>query len=354
MKRIALFMLVAGCCLAYAGCASQERPSFPRGSGHYRNAPAAAQVKNFFAQVRHPAGNPEAHYRLASWYLGRGKYREALQEFEKVVAVSPDHVEAYNGMGVSWDRLGDFARAAACYEKALQINPSLDYVHNNLGYSYLLQGNAAAAVAALNRATAINDRKNRIHNNLGIAYAMLDKKDLALSEFAKTGDRALALGNTARVYLEKGLPAEARKLFLAALDADPALPGAREGLDSCNVLIATAAERGEESGGTADNPGIELANGNGVRRMARHVGGYLKERGFNVVRLTNADHFHYPATGIYYRADSADTARRLADEMPGRWQLRKAAGFEKPGVKVRVLIGKDLIRYKNKFEGGLS
>ncbi len=46
---------------------------------------------------------------------------------------------------------------------------------------------------------------------------------------------------------------------------------------------------------------IEISNGNGVRHMARNVGIYLNPEGFRATRLTNADHFNYPETKIYYR-----------------------------------------------------
>jgi len=44
---------------------------------------------------------------------------------------------------------------------------------------------------------------------------------------------------------------------------------------------------------------VEICNANGVRQMAKEVGSYLKNRGYNVVRLTNAGKKIYPRARIY-------------------------------------------------------
>jgi len=89
---------------------------------------------------------------------------------------------------------------------------------------------------------------------------------------------------------------------------------------------------------------IEISNGNGVRHMARNMGIYLNPKGFNTNRLTNADHFNYSKTKIYYQKGYEQDALRLAKEIPGRQNI--------PGIieqnqmitrAIKVLIGKDLV-----------
>ncbi len=111
--------------------------------------PSSQEMSKFFQKVRSSAGNPDSHYLLACYDQERDRHREAIAEFKKALAIDPTYVRAYNGMGISFDHLGDFPKAVECYEKALQLSPNLDYVHNNLGYSHLLQGNLDEAIAAL-------------------------------------------------------------------------------------------------------------------------------------------------------------------------------------------------------------
>jgi tetratricopeptide (TPR) repeat protein len=93
---------------------------------------------------------------------------------------------------------------------------------------------------------------------------------------------------------------------------------------------------------------IEISNGNGVRHMARNVGIYLNPKGFRTTRLTNADHFNYPETKIYYKKGYRQAALRLAEEIPGRQE--DANVIELDQIKrraIKVLIGKDIVPFND-------
>ena len=100
---------------------------------------------------------------------------------------------------------------------------------------------------------------------------------------------------------------------------------------------------------------IEISNGNGVRHMARNVGAYLNPKGFNANRLTNADHFNYPKTKIYYQKGYEQDALRLAKEIPGRQEIPNI--IEKNQMMrqaIKVLIGKDLVPFHAEIKGDLK
>ena len=189
----------------------------------------ASGIAEFFAGIRPAKGNPESHYLLACYYQDRGKNREAIEEFKKVLAIDPEHVKAINGLGVSFDLLGEYALANEFYKLALAKNPNLDYVKNNLGYSLILQKKVEEAIPALKEAVALNEREGLFHNNLGLAYARSGQFDLALKEFSSGGDEAKAHFNVAEVYFEKGLYKEAQSHYAEALKLNPSstLPGPR-------------------------------------------------------------------------------------------------------------------------------
>ena len=89
---------------------------------------------------------------------------------------------------------------------------------------------------------------------------------------------------------------------------------------------------------------IEISNGNGVRHMARNIGIYLNPKGFNANRLTNADHFNYPETKIYYQKGYRQDALRLAKEIPGRQNIPNIIEQNQMITRtIKVLIGKDLV-----------
>ncbi len=98
--------------------------------------------------------------------------------------------------------------------------------------------------------------------------------------------------------------------------------------------------------------GIEISNGNGINWMARDVSHYLKESNFNVVRLTNADRFSYPRSRIYYQKGCLETANQINREIPGslKLQVQEVKSFDRPFVKIKLLIAKELARHKKIFD----
>jgi len=372
-----------------------------------RNLGLQKNVVRFFSQVRPSQGNPDSHYLLGCYYQERGSHREAIEEFQKVLHIDPNYVKAYNGMGVSYDLSKESSKAIEVYQKALKINPRLDYVLNNLGYSYMLQGHIDEAISAFEKAIALNHKEARYHNNLGLAFAQKDQFELAFSEFVKAEDESEAHYNIARLYYERGRYHEARDHYAKALGRNPQSTMIRTGVEVVNALarifqpssheagsealvepespaidfqhidtycraqIAThilrtanlereetllssqRAERRQLSSVSMKETGIEISNGNGVNRMARRVGNYLKERGLSVVRLTNANHFRHRETKIYYREGYDEAADYIGEQMPLS-QGTEVKKLDRANVKVKVLIGKDLVPYNKMFKEGRS
>ena len=95
--------------------------------------------------------------------------------------------------------------------------------------------------------------------------------------------------------------------------------------------------------------GIEISNGNGVNRNARKVGNYLKGKGLNVIRLTNANHFKQAGTRIYYQKEYNEAAGYVAEQLPVFQDMIEVKRFDRPNIKVKVLIGKDLIPQNKLF-----
>lgn len=154
-------------------------------------APFWGQEDGYFA-AKKAKQDIQAFYRLACVYQEKNQHQMALEQFKRVLQLDPNHVQSYNGMGISYDRLGNSSRALGCYTAALKINPDLDYVHNNMGYSYLLRGEAAPAAAAFRKAIALNKTNDRYRNNLGVAYAQMGKVHQALAEFKSNETEAVA------------------------------------------------------------------------------------------------------------------------------------------------------------------
>jgi tetratricopeptide (TPR) repeat protein len=401
MKLLSLLVLESLVLFFIISCSNEISMVKEKNLGLQKN------MVRFFSEVRPSQGNPDSHYLLGCYFQERGSHREAIEEFQKVLLIDPSYVKAYNGMGVSYDLSRNSSKAIEVYQKALKINPKLDYVLNNLGYSYLLQSHIHEAISAFEKAIALNPKETRYHNNLGLAFAQKDQFELAFSEFVKAGDASEAHYNIARLHYERGRYHEARGHYAKALGLNPQSTMARTGAEVVNALARifqpSSHEIGQEALVEADSPtvdfdridtlcraqiathilrtanlerekaplssqqgekrrpnsiskqetGIEISNGNGVNRMARRVGNYLQERGLSIVRLTNANHFKHRETKIFYREGYDEVAGDLEEQLP-MFQGTEVKQLDRANVKVKVLIGKDLVPYNKMFKEGRS
>jgi len=285
-------------------------------------------------------GNAEAHYQLACHYQDRGRHGEALEELQKVVAINPQDIRAYNGIGISCDALKDFPRAFLAYEKALKLNPRAGYVYNNLGYSYVLQKRYHEAALTFQKAVEhSNDMaiKNKIARNLNMAQALSENPQVATDEQkqAPTPSLAQELAFTSNLERESYI-----KSML--IQRDPLTAHAPASPRPASASVSADSIRNGEVA-------IEVANGNGVRNMAKSVGNYLKNRGYRVVSVTNADSYSYPTGSVSYRGDGQATAQEIAAIFPGDVNVKKSKLTARKDVRVRVLIGEDMIPYKKVF-----
>jgi Flp pilus assembly protein TadD len=161
-------------------------------------------VNTFLSSIRKIDGDAEAKYRMARYFQKKNRHKVAIEELKEVVHMDPFFVKAYNALGVSYNRLGDYKNAIHFYKLALKIDPNLDYVYNNLGLAYLLYGRYDSAIASFEKAIALNEQKKRFHNNLGYAYAKKGQYEQAIEQFRFTGDEYSANYKLGQILYREG------------------------------------------------------------------------------------------------------------------------------------------------------
>jgi Tfp pilus assembly protein PilF len=98
--------------------------------------------------------------------------------------------------------------------------------------------------------------------------------------------------------------------------------------------------------------GIELSNGSGEGKILASVTNYLKSKGYRGVCEADDKAGDCDVTQILYREEYLQPAYRVAQQMPGYQEMKKIRRFSNPNVKVRVLIGKDMLRHSRVFSDG--
>jgi Flp pilus assembly protein TadD len=374
-KLITLTLLCCTCVYLVPAC-STGKPltvfSDIRGTVESQSPMTDENLWRLMSQLRPHPGNAEAHYQLGYWYQERSRHQEAIKEFKKAIYIKPNYTEAYNGLGVSYDWQGDYAAASDAYRMALKLNPNLGHIYNNLGYACILQGKNAEAVETLKQAIALGCDNKQTHNNLGLAYGLSGQIELAMQEFEHTGSKAFAHTLVAKIYYDKGQFDEAKEQYAKALELDPDSALSQKGFEVSALLNRFGAvltevkrmvampgrpaktETSRDASQSFANVNMEVSNGNGVDHMAKNIARYLKEQGFMVVRLTNADNFGYRETTLLYRPEYAEATRELAEHLPGIPTLKEVKKLDRPDVGIKMVLGRDLAPTKALLQGRKS
>ncbi|MBV8972724.1 MAG: hypothetical protein JO290_10580 [Sphingomonadaceae bacterium] len=106
----------------------------------------------------------------------------ALAAFREALSVAPDSVDAMNGIGVAYDRLGRGDLAQRFYRAGLARAPGSAALNNNLGYSLYLSGDLAGAVGPLRAAAASDDAGAAAAARATLARLVVEVRSDARSE----------------------------------------------------------------------------------------------------------------------------------------------------------------------------
>jgi hypothetical protein len=86
--------------------------------------------------------------------------------------------------------------------------------------------------------------------------------------------------------------------------------------------------------------------------MARRVGNYLKDKGVLLMYLSNALHFKYADSKIYYTSGYLNEAYQLAKKLPGLQTIEKVQSIKGGNAEISILIGRDLVPHDALFIKG--
>lgn len=92
-----------------------------------------------------------AEFRKATVMVNKEAFADALPLLKQEVANDPSNADAWNLIGFSSRKMGDYAASEAAYDKALAIDPKHKGALEYKGELYLTMGNLAGAEALLVR-----------------------------------------------------------------------------------------------------------------------------------------------------------------------------------------------------------
>jgi tetratricopeptide (TPR) repeat protein len=166
-----------------------------------------------------------AHHNLAVALYQDGRRAEAIEQYEKALAIDPGYSLSYNGLGVAWDDRGEFGRAEASFNKALELNPRYANAHSNLAVVLAETGRGQEAIEHYQAALSISPGYAEAHNGLGIIHLRAGQWERAILEFQKALESRPgfvdARSNLGMALAQGGKVEEAMVQYQEAMELDP-------------------------------------------------------------------------------------------------------------------------------------
>ena len=131
-----------------------------------------------------------------------GLFKEAIDDYGKVIQLNPDLSEAYVNRGNAYDELAQPQRAIQDFNKAIELNPQLAAAYYNRGIAYDNLDQNDHAIRDFNEVIKINPQYKGAYRRLGIAYGKNEQYELAIESF----DKAIEIDPLdAKAYSDRGV-----------------------------------------------------------------------------------------------------------------------------------------------------
>ncbi|MBL8825693.1 MAG: tetratricopeptide repeat protein [Planctomycetaceae bacterium] len=170
----------------------------------------------------------------AEFYVQAGRMQEtagnsagAVEQYNKALELTPDHLGALLGLALLHDRQGDFDSAAEFYLRAATKHPNQAAVLNNLGLCQARQGKLAEAAKSMQKAVAMQPNKALYRNNLANVLIEAGQIDEAIALLTPVHGAATAHYNVGYLLHKRDRDDEAIVHFQQAVDTDPSLIAAK-------------------------------------------------------------------------------------------------------------------------------
>jgi len=179
---------------------------------------------------------------LAQQAAQRGDSAEALSRYLRILAATPDNMQALIGAGNAALAVGDTNAAAGFLSRADVLDPKNGQVKAGLARTMLANGNARAALRLFNEAVNLGVNQADIAADRGLAYDLRGSPKRAQADYglalrtspsdevtrrmalsyAFAGDRVSALATLDPLLRKQDVPAWRARVFVYALTGDMA------------------------------------------------------------------------------------------------------------------------------------
>jgi len=302
--------------------------------------------------------NKRFHNNLGLAYAKKGQFDLAIEQFR----LTGDEFSANYRLGQILYREGNYQMALEYNEKAHHAKTSAQ-IMSSVSSSYREKGSDAppesksSAVSPNSGQTSLKrDEKRSVSGMLGLTQIAKDNKEPA-DESSKTSpiiirksikeDSGFTEQHDKEAARELKPDFTDKKIDIAQTNHSDLSKDQLAVIRKNEDLMKAAKNEKRQSNTITVEVEIEVSNGNGVNGMASRLGSYLRERGFKVTRLKNANSFNHEKTKIFYYNGHLQDVHRLLQKIPGHIDMKYIIELKQMGNRLKILIGKDMIPYDN-------
>ena len=290
---------------AREGAAALMRGQYDKAVASYDEALTAPEIADFIeASIYSDRG-------VAKWRLNQTK--EAIEDFNKSIQLSPENAAVYNNRGNALMDLGHPDEAVKDFDRAVALSPNYGAAYNNRGNARVALGQYALAFQDFRKAVELMPQSAVPFNGRGMAHAELKRYHAAVRDLSRAisinPKYTAAYHHRADAYLGLGMYRE------AAADATQVLTLQPEVTDPNLLLLRARAYAGDKK----LNPALEDLN-KAIEVKPDLVDAYI-ERGMVFVQARRFD----DAIGDLTRAIEIDPQNVKAYAMRASAKLQAEA-----------------------------
>lgn len=157
------------------------------------------------------------------------KLREqARKDYQQALAIDPNYLPAYQGLGRLYQAMGDQPRAIATLRKGIDVAPKAAPLWYDLGMCYLRQKDWEPAIQCLNKAVELDPENREYVTMLGHTLSRTGRYQESLNVFARLFGEAKAYYNVARMLQHLNQPELSKQYLQVAVQKDPNLEPAKK------------------------------------------------------------------------------------------------------------------------------
>ena len=128
----------------------------------------------------------DLHFNLGILFQKLNETQKAINWFEKAIKLDPNFVIAYQNLGLIFDQLGKLNEAKNYFERVIQIEPNNVDGNYNLGIQFIKLKEYNKARLYFEKVVELNPRSEKSWNNLGSIFNKLGNFEKSINFYEKT------------------------------------------------------------------------------------------------------------------------------------------------------------------------